>query len=69
MSALFGKKPEAPKVARMPVDDDAETQAAAERQRRAIATRGGRSSTILSRNNAGSAGTTAFRNSLLGQAG
>ena len=68
MSALFGKKPEQPKVARMPVEDDAESKAAAERQRRAIATRGGRSSTILSRSSGG-AGTQAFTGSLLGNAG
>lgn len=68
MSELFGKKPEQPKPVRMPVEDDAESKAAQERQRRAIATRGGRSSTVLSRPSSG-AGTSAYSNSLLGQAG
>lgn len=66
MANLFGSKPKAPEPVRMPVDNDAETKAAEERQRRAIATRGGRSSTILSRP---SGGTSAYGNSLLGQAG
>lgn len=67
MGALFGKKPQQPQVARMPVENDEDAQAAADRQRRAIATRSGRSSTILSRGTEG--GTAAYRNSLLGQAG
>lgn len=68
MASLFGKKPEEPKPVRMPVDDDATVKAAEDRQRRAIASRGGRSSTILSRQG-GTAGTAAYKNSLLGQAG
>lgn len=68
MAALFGKKPEKPQAVRMPVDNDASVKSAEERQRRAIAARGGRSSTILSRQG-GTAGTTAYKNSLLGQAG
>lgn len=69
MAAIFGKKPKAPDPVRMPVDDDASVMAAEDRQRRAIASRGGRSSTVLSRQNAGGAGTAAYKNSLLGQAG
>lgn len=68
MGALFGKKPQQPQVARMPVENDEDAQAAADRQRRAIATRTGRSSTILSRGGT-DGGTAAYRNSLLGQAG
>lgn len=69
MSALFGKKPEKPEAVRMPVDDDADVKTAEERQRKAIASRGGRTSTILSRPSGVDAGTAAYRNSLLGQAG
>lgn len=68
MSGLFGSKPKAPDPVRMPVADDAAAKAAAERQRLAMQTRGGRSSTILSRQSGG-AGTGAYGNSLLGQAG
>lgn len=68
MSKLFGSKPEQPKVARMPVPDDAASRDAALRQRQAIANRSGRRSTIMTRGG-GEAGTTAFKNSLLGQAG
>lgn len=67
MSKLFGSKPKEPEPIAMPVEGDAATKAAADRQRRAIATRGGRQSTILSRPNG--AGTAAYGNSLLGQAG
>lgn len=66
---LFGGKPKPEPVVRMPVPDDKDALAAAERQRRAIAGRGGRRSTIMSRPSGGEAGTAAFKNSLLGQAG
>lgn len=68
MSALFGSKPKAPDQVRMPVQDDAEARAAAERQRRSIFARNGRSSTVMSRGGGGEAGTRAYGNSLLGQA-
>lgn len=68
MSALFGKKPEKPEAVRMPVDDGKDVKAAENRQRKAIAGRGGRTSTIMSRG-AGGAGTTAYTGSLLGNAG
>lgn len=72
MGALFGggrDKQVAPKptpVARMPVQFEQNRQAAAQ-TRRKLSTRSGRSSTILSRR--GEAGTAAYSNSLLGQAG
>lgn len=73
MSGLFGKKPEvkAPEPVRMPVPDDEESKAAGRRQQEAIRRRSGRTSTILSRNGArtSEAGTSAYGNSLLGQAG
>jgi len=68
MNALFGKKPVAPEPVRMPVQDDAESRAAAERQKRAIGSRQGRTSTVLTRSSGGEAGTRAYGNSLLGQA-
>lgn len=70
MSSLFGKapKPEAP--VRMPVPDDTAALAAADRQRKAIATRSGRASTVMSRRSGnGEAGTSSYSNSLLGSAG
>lgn len=68
MNALFGKKPAPPEPVRMPVQDDAEARAAAERQKRAIGVRQGRTSTVMSRGTKGEAGTGAYGNSLLGQA-
>jgi hypothetical protein len=72
MSGLFGGKTPKPEPAvRMPVPDDKSSQMAAERQRRAIAGREGRTSTVLSRQRAApsQAGTSSYGNSLLGQAG
>lgn len=73
MSGLFSSKTPKPEPAvRMPVPDDKSSQLAAERQRRAIAGREGRSATVLSRgpqNGGRPAGTSAYGNSLLGQAG
>lgn len=70
MSFLFGGKKQQPEpVARMPVPEDADARMAAERQRRSIANRSGRSSTILSRQRGAEAGTSSYGNSLLGQAG
>lgn len=71
MGALFGGKEKTPvqqvtPVARMPVPFEQNRQAAAQTRRR-LSSRSGRSSTILSRR--GEAGTTAYSNSLLGQAG
>lgn len=54
---------------RMPDPEDPDTREAEERQRRQIAARSGRASTVLSRGAGGSPGTSAYRNSLLGQAG
>jgi hypothetical protein len=69
MSSLFGKAPKPAAPTPMPVPDDAASLAAQQRQRQQIAARSGRASTMLSRNNGGSAGTSAYGNSLLGQAG
>ena len=70
MSALFGSKPKAPEPIRMPVEGDADSRAAAERQRRAISGRSGRSSTVMTpRSRGAEAGTTSYTNSVLGQAG
>jgi len=71
MGALFGggKQQAAPKptpVARMPVQFEQNRQAMAQ-TRRKLSSRSGRSSTMLSRRS--EAGTTAYSNSLLGQAG
>lgn len=71
MGALFGggKQQAAPAptpVARMPVQFEQNRTAAAQ-TRRKLSSRSGRSSTMLSRR--GEAGTTAYGNSLLGQAG
>lgn len=67
MGFLFPKQPEA-KPVRMPVAGDVLQRNAAARERRAIGERSGRSSTIMSRQNTGTAGTQAYTNSLLGQA-
>ena len=69
MSGLFGKAPKPADPTPMPVPDDAAAKAADMRQRQMIAARSGRASTMLSRQNSGSAGTTSYSNSLLGQAG
>jgi hypothetical protein len=71
MSFLFGKKETKPEpTPLMPVPEDKASQLAAERQRKAIAGRQGRQSTMLSaRSSGGEAGTSAYGNSLLGQAG
>lgn len=73
MGFLFGDKPKPAEPARMPTPDDAESRKAAARARAAAMSRSGRSSTILSRRagarTTGEAGTTAYKNSLLGQAG
>ena len=71
MGALFGggKTQAAPAptpVARMPVQFEQNRQAMAQ-TRRKLATRAGRSSTMLTRRS--EAGTAAYGNSLLGQAG
>lgn len=73
MSGLF-KKPEVkkPEPVRMPVEGDEESKAAGRRMQEAIRRRSGRTSTIMSQrgsNRSGEAGTTAYANSLLGQAG
>jgi hypothetical protein len=73
MGGLF-KKPEVkkPEPVRMPVPEDDESKAAGLRQQEAIRRRSGRTSTIMSQragNRAGEAGTSAYGNSLLGQAG
>jgi hypothetical protein len=70
MGFLFGgqqQKPAAQAVTRMPVQSELDRSAAAQ-QRRLAANRTGRSSTMLSRRT-GEAGTVAYGNSLLGQAG
>ncbi|RWG25797.1 hypothetical protein [Mesorhizobium sp.] len=69
MGALFGSKPKVADPTPMPVPDDAAAKAADLRQRQMIASRSGRASTMLSRQNGGNAGTTSYSNSLLGQAG
>lgn len=70
MGNLFKPKmPEVAKPVRMPDPEDPETNEAEERKRRQIAARSGRTSTILSQRSGGGAGTQAFTNSLLGQAG
>jgi hypothetical protein len=55
-------------VTRMPVLSDMNREAAAT-TRRKLSSRSGRSSTILTRRTGNEAGTTAYANSLLGQAG
>jgi hypothetical protein len=72
MSFIFGQKQQqtatpAP-VARMPVPGEKDRLAAMETRRRMLSRRG-RSSTILTNGSRGEAGTTAYGNSLLGQAG
>ncbi len=70
MGFLFDKnKPKVQPVVRMPVPEDKDSLLAAERERRRIAGQQGRRSTILSRPRSAEAGTGAYTNSLLGQAG
>lgn len=70
MGALFGgKKPEPPKAIAMPDATSPVVRAAEDQRRRQIMARSGRQSTILSRPDSGGAGTGAYKNSLLGQAG
>lgn len=77
MGSLFGKAKE-PKVVRMPDANDPAIRQSEERKRREIASRSGRSSTMLSRGGGGvprgsggggEAGTRSYSNSLLGSAG
>ena len=70
MSFIFGQKQQQPlpsPVSRMPVPGEKDRFAAMETRRRMLSRRG-RSSTIMT-NRGGDAGTTAYGNSLLGQAG
>jgi hypothetical protein len=69
MSGLFGKKPEPAPVVKMPVPADTQQKAAEDRKKREIMSRSGRASTVLTRGSGASAGTAAYQNSLLGQAG
>lgn len=69
MGNLFAaKKPKPEDPVRMPVPDDTASLAAADRQKRAIAARTGRASTIMSRNtrSASEAGTQAYTSTSLG---
>lgn len=72
MGSLFGK-PKAPTPVRMPDANDPAIKQSEERKRREIASRSGRSSTMLTRNagggGGGEAGTRSYSNSLLGSAG
>lgn len=67
MGALFGKA-KAPTPVRMPDANDPIIRQSEERKRREIASRSGRSSTMLSRNTSGEGGTQAYASSLLGSA-
>jgi hypothetical protein len=69
MSFLFGKKPQPSPTVRMPVQGDAASRGAAQRQRSSISERTGRTSTFLGQRQTGEAGTESYKNSLLGQAG
>ena len=67
MGDLFGKAPKPTPVPRMPDSNSQAVLEAERRKRMEIASRQGRTSTILSRRGAsGAAGTTAYTNSLLG---
>ncbi|RUV59648.1 hypothetical protein EOA85_11165 [Mesorhizobium sp. M5C.F.Ca.IN.020.29.1.1] len=69
MGNLFGgSKPKPPEPVRMPVPDDTASLAAADRQKRQIAQRTGRASTIMSRNtrSPSEAGTQAYTSTSLG---
>lgn len=69
MGALFGgKKPPDPKPVLMPDATSPVVKAAAQQRQRQIMARSGRQSTVLTRPDGG-AGTGAYKNSLLGQAG
>lgn len=67
MGSLF-KRPKDPVPVRMPDTEDPNLKQAEQQQRMAIRARGGRQSTMLTRRSGG-AGTAAYGNSLLGQAG
>jgi len=70
MGFLFGNQQQqrpAP-VTRMPSTGDAEVRAAAQRERRSVLGRSGRSSTVLTRPADGTS-TQSYTNSLLGSAG
>lgn len=78
MGGLFGGKTATPAptpVKRMPDEEDPAVKEARRRTAAESQTRSGRASTVLSRNNrsnqssGGNAGTSAYTNSLLGQAG
>lgn len=78
MGGLFGSKREAQKVTpppRMPDEEDPAVQEARRRAAGAAQARSGRTSTVLtnraqrSASQGSQAGTTAYKNSLLGQAG
>lgn len=71
MSGLFSTSTKKEEPVRMPVPDDPASKAAQERERRKVANRGGRASTILTspESRTSTAGTTSYTNSLLGQAG
>lgn len=64
MGALFGQKPKKPEPVRMPDEEDPTNMAARRRQQAAVASRSGRTSTMLSQ--AGGQGG-AYRNQTLGQ--
>lgn len=69
MSALFGPKPKAPVVTPMPTVDSAEQRRIQAQAVAGMQQRSGRSSTLLSRNNAtaSSGGTTPYANTKMGQ--
>jgi hypothetical protein len=75
MGKLFsgGDTPKPTPVAKMPDPEDPQVKEAARRKALAVTQRSGRASTVLSRSNSGNAssgaGTQAYGNSLLGQAG
>jgi hypothetical protein len=77
MGGLFkSKAPEPAKVTRMPDEEDPSVVEARRRAAADAQARSGRTSTVLSRNRSRTAtpagtqaGTTAYKNSLLGQAG
>jgi hypothetical protein len=66
MGKLFGGAPKPRPPARMPDPEDPAIKAAEDRTRRQAMSRSGRNSTILA-SGGGSGGSTAYKNSLLGQ--